>query len=150
MNANQSFRWVRGAVLVAVVSVCLSAGVAHAQRDVLQGTFTLPFDVQWGGATLPAGDYSFTLRSTALPAIVHIRQGTRNVALVMSNGKSERKWEGASALIVTGSGDRARIRALHSAELGMDFYYGAPKWEGPEMASAPELTQRIPISRTGK
>jgi len=38
---------------------------------------------------------------------------------------------------------------LHLDELG-DFFYSAPKAEGLQMASAPQLIQRIPVFANGK
>jgi hypothetical protein len=149
MKTNRTSGVVRNLVLT-VASAFIFAGIASAQAPAYRGQFTLPFDAQWGGATLPAGDYSFTLKSTAYPAIVTIEQGQRNVALVMAQGSSDSNASKGSELIVTRSGGRARIRALHLAELGTELYYGAPKAEGREMANAPELIQRVPIILKGK
>jgi hypothetical protein len=45
-----------GAVLMAA---CLLGSPAKAQAS-FQGKFTLPYEVHWGQATLPAGDYVIT------------------------------------------------------------------------------------------
>ena len=149
MKTNQSSRMVKNLAL-ALVGVFIFAGAVNAQEPACQGKFTLPFEAQWGEVTLPAGDYAFTLHSTALGSrIVTVVQGQRKVAMVMAQGRSHGDSAKASALIVTRSGGRARIHALHLAELG-DFFYGAPKAEGLQMASTPQLIQRIPISTNGK
>ncbi len=149
MRTNRTSRVVRNLVF-AVASAFIFAGIASAQGPVSSGQFTLPFDAQWGGATLPAGDYKFTLNSTALPAFVRIEQGQRNVALVMAQSSEASDTTKQSELIVTRSGDRARIRVLHLAGVGTDFYYSAPKAESREMASAPELIQHLPVVLNGK
>jgi hypothetical protein len=139
----------RNLVLV-LAGAFVFAGIAKAQEPACEGKFTLPFDAQWGGVTLPAGDYAFRLDSTALGShIVTVEQGQRKVAMVMAQGHSHVNSAKASVLIVTRGGGRARIQALHLAELG-DFLYGAPKAAGLQMASTPQLVQRIPISSTGK
>jgi hypothetical protein len=69
--------------------------------------------------------------------------------MVMAQGQSHGDSAKASALIVTRSGGRARIQALHLAELG-DFFYNLPKAERLQTASAPESIQRIPISANGR
>ena len=149
MKTNQSSRMVKNLAL-ALVGVFIFAGAVNAQEPACEGKFTLPFDAQWGGVTLPSGDYTFTLDSTALGSyVVTVVQGQRRVAMVMAQGQSHGDSAKASALIVTRSGGRARIHALHLAELG-DFFYGAPKAEGLQMASTPQLIQRIPISTNGK
>jgi len=42
-------------------------------QNAYQGKFTLPFETHWGGATLPAGDYTFVLSSTGSPYRLYIR-----------------------------------------------------------------------------
>jgi len=149
MKANRTSGVVRNLVL-ALAGAFIFAGIASAQAPAYKGQFTLPFDAKWGLATLPAGDYTFTLDSSALPAMIKIEQGTRNVALVMAQNTETSDASKASELVVTRSGGYARIRVLHLAELGTDFAYGAPKAESREMASAPELIQRVPITLNGK
>jgi len=146
-NRNPSpFRY----LVLTLASAFIFTGITSAQGPAAKGQFTLPFDAKWGPATLPAGDYTFTLNSTVLPAFVKIEQGDRNVALVMAQGSEASDASKQSELIVTRSGGRERIRVLHLAELGTDLYYAAPKSEGREMASAPELIQRVPIIFNGK
>ena len=49
-----------------LIAICASASSASAQ-NAFQGKFTLPNDVRWANATLPAGDYSFSLSSRQCP-----------------------------------------------------------------------------------
>jgi len=149
MKVNRTSGVVRNLIL-ALASVCLFAGIASAQAPAAKGQFTLPFEAKWGGATLPAGDYTFTLDSTALPAIVRVETGDRYVALVMTQGAEKTDSSKASELIVTRSGGQARIRVLHLAQWETDFEYSAPKSERQEMASTPQLIERIPVTFNGK
>ena len=149
MKTNRSSRMARNVVL-ALAGAFIFAGTVNAQGPACQGKFTLPFEAQWGPVSLPAGDYAFTLDSTAMGSrVVTVVQGQRKVAMVMAQGRSHGDSAKASALIVTRSGGRARIQALHLDELG-DFFYSAPKAEGLQMASAPQLIQRIPVFANGK
>jgi hypothetical protein len=52
MKTNRSTRMVRNLVL-GLASAFIFAGVANAQAH--KGNFTLPFDAQWGKATLASG-----------------------------------------------------------------------------------------------
>ena len=146
MNTNRSFGLVRNLGL-AVVSACLCAGLANAQ--VFTGKFTLPFEAQWGRATLPAGDYEFKLNSTSLPAILEVVQGTHRLAMVMPVAVDKAESSETNELIVTRSGGRATIQMLHAAQLGTDFYYHS-KAAAQEVASAPVLIRRIPVVTNGK
>jgi len=149
MKLNRTSGVVRSLIL-ALAGVCLFAGIASAQAPAAKGQFTLPFEAKWGMATLPAGDYTFTFDSTTLPALVKIETGGRYVAFVMTQGTEKADASKESELIVTRSGGQARIRVLHLAELGTDFQYSAPKSERREMASAPQLIERVPITFNGK
>jgi hypothetical protein len=48
-----------------LIAICASASSASAQ-NAFQGKFTLPNDVRWANATLPAGDYTFSLSSSTM------------------------------------------------------------------------------------
>ena len=149
MKANRSSRMARHLVL-ALVSVSIFAGAASAQEPACEGKFTLPFEAQWGGVTLPAGGYAFTLNSTAVGSrVVTVVRDQQKVAIVMAQARSQGDSARASALIVRHSGGRARIDSLHLIELG-DFFFSAPKAEGSQIASAPQLIQRIPVFTSGK
>lgn len=60
---------------VLAVATCLSAGTASAQ-PILKGTFTLPYEVRWGMALLPAGQYTIVVDSSHSPALVSTASGS--------------------------------------------------------------------------
>ena len=66
--------------IVAVLACCNSVWALGESS----GGFVLPFDVQWNGATLPAGQYDFTLSSGQLGGVLHVRDGRqhRNMLVV--------------------------------------------------------------------
>ncbi len=146
-----SLMFVKLAVL-AVLAACFSAAPASlegAGPAAYSGKFTLPMAVQWGRAVLPAGDYSFTLDSATLGGIAIVR-GEGKAVMVMANAISDRSTSEHSSLLIVRSGGSARVRSIHLAELGRDFYYGAPKGENQILAQGPELIQRIQIAAAGK
>src|ERR1700759_953773 len=49
---------------VGLFSVVASA-LPISAREAAKGHFTLPYEVRWQGATLPAGDYTFSFASLA-------------------------------------------------------------------------------------
>ena len=58
-------------VIVALGLLAASAGVSPAAAQsgaACTGSFTLPDEVRWQGRVMPAGDYTFVLKSAALPA----------------------------------------------------------------------------------
>jgi hypothetical protein len=59
-------------VALGLIAICASASSASAQ-SAFQGKFTLPNDVRWANASLPAGDCTFSLSSASVPAQVTLQ-----------------------------------------------------------------------------
>ncbi len=144
MNTNRSLRLVKFAVL-ALVTACFGASLANAQ-DV-QGTFNLPFEVHWGLAVLPPGNYSFTPLSATPGVFVHavIVRGENNKASMIMPMAFEHSISGQNALIVERHGESATVRALNLPAAGLVIYYPAAKAQRQILAQGPELIQRLPI-----
>lgn len=54
-------------VVLALSTVTFAPGLAHAQ--VARGRFTLPHDVRWQNATVPAGEYQFSFSGGGLAVL---------------------------------------------------------------------------------
>ncbi|MFB3924084.1 MAG: hypothetical protein ACE145_20365 [Terriglobia bacterium] len=140
--------------LFLLVATCLAPGLLSAQD--YRGTFTLPFETRWGPATLPAGNYTFTINAGKAPYLARIR-GENGEAIVMAAEMSDRQTVGRSELVLVRRGRQGTVRALTlaipaigSPEGGVVFVYARPKGEQPLLAQGPELIQRIPIVAAGK
>ncbi len=127
----------------------LCVGVASAQSPIFKGKFTLPYQVQWGKAILPAGEYSFSLDPAAPSRLTLHRQNHAAVISVMflmprriSEGNAGKK----SVLLIEREGDRSTVRALRLAERNVVFEYVAPETETREAREGKQSTQEIPVS----
>lgn len=127
------------------------------------GTFTLPFEAQWGKMTLPAGDY--TLRYgwlSAGDALVEVRSaengGLRGVIRVAGNGHSSAR---KSALVCIREGNALIVRALEMPNIGTAVEFGRPRGTqltahrrnrstNIQVAEAPMLIQRVPVALNAK
>ena len=147
MNRNRSFNLV-GTIAMAVGTLCLSAGLASAQ-SAMKGEFTLPSEIHWGRAVLPAGQYSFDLTSTSAPEVIRVRGEGVNV-LLMAQATGDRPTPTDSALVIVRQGDNSFVRSLRLAPLGISLYYAQPKGEAPTVAQVPEVTQRVPVTTSSK
>src|SRR5215470_8372973 len=67
-----SIRIVGTLLTIAAVLACCNSVWAMGET---RGDFVLPFDVQWNGATLPAGQYHLILSSGTRGGILLIRDG---------------------------------------------------------------------------
>src|ERR1700747_3595138 len=86
---------------LALAAVCASAIPASAQA-AYKGSFTLTHEVRWQKAQLPAGDYTFEIRSLSMPAVMTVKgpNGTRFVTAVVVDQKASDR----SMLIVENRG----------------------------------------------
>ena len=79
--------WVFRLLVLGVLAVGLQAKPASAQ--LLEGKFTLPSEVHWGLATLPAGDYSLKLDQGNGEVLVRVSRGLETVAFLASCTRSQ-------------------------------------------------------------
>lgn len=107
----------------ALAAVCASAVPASAQS--YQGSFTLTHEVSWQKAKLPAGDYTFEIRSLSMPATMTVKgpDGSQFVTAVVVDQKASDR----SVLIVENRGGRSAISELRLAEVGKSLHYATPK-----------------------
>ena|ERR1700676_919278 len=108
----------------ALAAVCASAIPASAQ-GVCQGSFTLTHEVRWQNATLPAGDYTFEIKSLSLPATMTVKgsNGSQFVTAIVVNEKASEQ----SMLIVENRGGSSAISELRLAAIGRSLRYAVPK-----------------------
>ena len=140
--------WVRISTLLrflglALLAACFNPG--HASAQMLQGKFTLPFEARWGQATLPAGDYWYTLDSVSATCALRLHRGDKNVGMIFAKAQDE-KYSGPAELSVVGG----KVRALSLPGIGVVFEY-AP--QDDNFLTAPEereISQIVPVATTGK
>ena len=147
MKSNGSFSFAKTLVLV-VGALCLSAGLASAQ-SAIKGEFTLPSEIHWGRAVLPAGQYSFDLTSMRAPEVIHVRGEGVNIVL-MAQAVGDRPTPTDSALVLVRQGDNNVVRSLRLAPLGVSLYYAPPKGEHQLVAQVPGVTQSVPVHTNSK
>ena len=85
MKAN--FTRILAIAALGLIAATVSAMPASAQA-AFKGSFTLTSDVRWGQANLPAGDYTFTLESSAMPARIVVR-GANGSQFVLTSWTDE-------------------------------------------------------------
>ena len=140
-------------VIVALGLLAASAWVSPAAAQsggACTGSFTLPDEVRWQGRVVPAGDYTFVLKSAALPAQIELR-GRNGVVVLMTAGLSIRDKNQQSFLIIERRSGTSYVRELYLAPIGVHFHYLVPKRPKEELlAKGPARTERIQVSSSGK
>jgi hypothetical protein len=95
-------------------------------QNTYQGKFTLPFEAHWGGTTLPAGDYTFTLPSNSAPYRFYI-QGQGTSAIIQANTAEERVASKRPQLNIVDITDVHTVQTFEAPDLGVTFTYWTPK-----------------------
>ena len=132
----------------ALAIVCASAVPVSAQ-SAYQGSFTLAHQIQWQNATLPAGSYTFELKSVASPSLI-IVHGPNGSQLVTAQVADEKPSE-RSMLLVQQRNGKSVVSDLYLAKIGLCLRYYVPKSrEDAKLAQAPTSTERILVSVNAK
>jgi hypothetical protein len=130
-----------------LIAICASASSVSAQ-NAFQGKFTLPNDVRWANATLPAGDYTFSLNSTSMPGRVFL-QGPNGGAFILTSVIDNRNEGDSSKLSIEHRGGTSFVRSMYLADLGVELTYSAPKTpkQDVELAKGPVSTEQVLIAK---
>ena len=147
--------WARHLNLFTKVGVAALALGAFATRgsaqNAYQGKFTLPFETHWGGATLPAGDYTFTLASASSPYKLYIH-GQAGDAIIMTVAADQKSASGHAQLNLVDIADVQTVETFEAPELGLIFSYWTPtqKHMGPREAHQKMAPQTAPASQVSE
>ena len=148
MKMNRSFSLVRTLLLLGA-ALCGSTGLASAQ-SLVKGEFTLPLEVRWGQAVLPAGHYSFDLQDLVTTQVMRVRGEGTNM-MVIAQGQSDLPSSTTdSALVLAQNGDTTVVRQLRLAPLGITLHYAAHKGAPQSVAMANGSTQPVPVRVSGR
>jgi hypothetical protein len=101
-------------------------GSAGNAQNAFEGKFTLPSETYWGGVTLPAGNYTFTLGSKTSPYTFYIR-GEKTNAIVMALVSDPGAISSHAQLDLVDISDVHAIKTFEAPELGVTFTYFTPK-----------------------
>jgi hypothetical protein len=151
-SLNMKTNRIRILVVASLAFLAASACVNPAAAQIsaaCKGNFTLPQEVRWQGKVLPAGDYSFVLKSASMPALIELR-GPSGVDVLMTAGLSIDNKIAQSYLTIEQRGDSGYVRELYLAPLGVHFSYNVPKVPKEELlAKGPVSTERVLVSTVG-
>jgi hypothetical protein len=133
---------------VALAAIFASATPAAAQK-AFKGSFTLTHEVRWQNAMLPAGDYTFEMKSISGPSLITLKgpNGSRFIpALVMSEKISEQ-----SMLVIETRGSISAVTELRLSSVGRSLRYAAPKApKDVELAQGPVTREQVLVAMKAK
>jgi hypothetical protein len=134
---------------VAALAMGALATSGNAQ-NAYQGKFTLPSETHWGGATLPAGDYTFTMSSASSDYRLII-QGRVN-AIIMAASTDDRAVADHAQLNLVDIADVQTVQTFDVPELGLTLVYLTPtqKHVGHKEAHQKTVPQTAPATQASE
>ena len=127
---------------VVVLATCLFAVAVHAQPSLV-GKFTLPYEVHWNHAVLPAGEYSIRMDSKGIPAVVRSASGDRAFYIAVPTIADSKN--GGTNLLITVRGQEHRVRSLNLPEFGISLVYEPLTDFEREMNAKTGPTNTVPV-----
>jgi hypothetical protein len=129
----------KGLLIFVVFTVVTTAQAQSYAR----GSFTLPFEIEWGGGTVPAGHYIFEIQKAIPHPVVTIRnmEHPREVKLIGSAAAvSEAPIRNSALEIVTVEGKRY-IHSFDISATGASLIYNTPKLPTERFPKANEVSR---------
>ena len=123
--------------------ICLGATIANAQP--FHGTFSLPTEVRWGAAVLPAGDYAFTYEGVRSGNMLQVFQSGKAMAVVLPTALNSANG-GAAVLVVYREKTGWTVREIRLPDSGVKLYYAPSISKHGSAAEEREVARLIPIS----
>jgi hypothetical protein len=129
-------------ILGILISSCGLTSAANAQ-PLFVGKVTLPYEVRWNHAVLPAGEYLIRMDSKGAPALLHS----------MSTGKSTytavpiiaAAQKGSDFVTVTMRGKERRVRSLNLPEIGQSLIFEPLTKTEREMLATAGQIDTVPV-----
>jgi hypothetical protein len=126
---------------ILTLAMCASAAAANAQS--VTGKFTLPYEVHWGTAILPAGEYTITMDSIDSATLVHSATNSQSFFTRMPTMDNSTKHP--MGLVITSFQGERRVRSLNLPQYGRSLIYEpVTKAEREQLAKAGQI-QNVPV-----
>jgi hypothetical protein len=120
-------------LLGVVIATFVFTGAANAQPS-FAGKFTLPYEVRWGQAVLPAGDYVIRMDATASPARITPANGS-SAGVYTEYPLVQDSHTSGTYLTITHETNQRRVRSLNLPQIGKMIVF-APLTKGEREAYA--------------
>jgi len=137
---QESARWMR-TITLAVVLGGLSVGAAQAQSYTAR--VTLPYEVRWGAASLPAGDYSLALDSVA--GSLRVIDASRRIRALVRGVPDSPTAKQPASLLITRDGNERTVRSLNCPVWGYKFVYKPISRAERTLLAGGDLAETVPV-----
>lgn len=129
-------------VLGVLFATCVFTAAANAQPS-FEGKFTLPYEVHWNHAVLPAGEYSILVDTGSMPTVVTSTR-TGKSALTGAPILADQE-KGAARLTVTIQGNERRVRSMNLPQIGKSLVFEPLTATEREMFAKAGQIDNVPV-----
>jgi len=129
-------------ILGVLIAVCAFTAAANAQPS-FEGKFTLPYEVHWNHAVLPAGEYSIQFDSTQEPVVLH--SASTNESYFVSVPIMADTEKGSPRLNITNLGNESRVRSMNVPQIGKTLIFDPLTATEKEMLAKAGQNSTVPI-----
>jgi hypothetical protein len=136
MNLQRKLKF---GLLALAIMVAVSAVPANAQQ-LYKATFTLPFEAQWGGTVIEAGQYTITVEEALGQKLIRVH-GASDVAVFAGISGYEPLADNGKLVFVNVNG-LYTLKAFDAAAIGQSFVFPVHKNKG-ERAQLPTVSVGI-------
>ena len=145
MNLKKSLPTVQLLALGLLVSFLWASVTNAAPR--YRGRFSLPYEVRWGQAVLPAGEYLLRFEDVQTRVFVVIQDAKSGKEVAYLAPKTKSEAQGKSALLIADKSNQRVVHSLRLAELGEVFIYEPRLARRTEDVREAHKVQTLPIVR---
>jgi hypothetical protein len=127
-----------------LAAVCASATPVTAP-GIYKGSFTLRHEVRWQNATLPAGDYTFEMKSLDISSPIKLKgpKGSQFIPAFVADEKVNEQ----SMLVIETRGSVSAVIELRLSGIGRTLRYAAPKVpKDLELAQGPVTREQVLVA----
>ena len=129
--------------MLAIFTVAMCAFTVTANAQSVTGRFTLPHEVHWGTATLPAGEYTITMDSLHSATLVQSVSNSQSFFTRMPTINDSTKRP--TSLVITSFEGERRVRTLNFPQYRRSLIYEPlTKAEREQLAKAGQI-QSVPV-----
>ncbi len=112
---------------LALLAGTLTFGASQVNAAAYKGTFDLPVEAYWGSALLSPGEYTVVVEQGAATPIVSVREGTRQVAAVLTGPYVAEKESERGKLILVQINGAYVVKTFDAGLIGKSFSFATPK-----------------------
>jgi hypothetical protein len=147
-NSNNTRHSITAKLILGVLFATCAFTVAANAQPSFEGKFTLPYEVHWNHAVLPAGEYSIRVDAKGMPAVVQSTNTGESVNTYTPIVTDLEK--GFARLTITIRGNERRVRSMNLPGVGKSLIFDPLTKTEREMFAKAGQIDAVPVMTARK